>query len=160
MASKTIKIRNLTVADLPQVIHIQEVITKKKMGPRKLTQWGDYIQKDSSLCLVALDKDQVVGFIISEIMNNSFGLDQSGWIKIIGVHPKYMGTGIGQSLIAQLLVQYKKKKIAEIYTAARWDSVDLLSFFKSVGFDRSNFINLYKKLQPATDSGNLEGVKK
>jgi len=33
-----------------------------------------------------------------------------------------------------------------VYTAARWDSVDLLSFFKSVGFNRSNFINLYKKL--------------
>jgi N-acetylglutamate synthase-like GNAT family acetyltransferase len=147
MALKTIKIRKLTVGDLPQVIHIQEVITKKKIGLRKRTQWGDHIRKDSSFCLVALDKDQVVGFIISEIMNNSFGLDQSGWIKIIGVHPKYMGTGIGQSLITQLFVQYKKKKINEIYTAARWDSVDLLSFFKSVGFNRSNFINLYRKLE-------------
>jgi len=24
---------------------------------------------------------------ISEIMTNSFGFDQSGWIKILGVHP-------------------------------------------------------------------------
>jgi hypothetical protein len=45
------------------------------------------VQNDSSLSLVALDENQVVGFIISEIMTNSFGLDQSGWIKIIGVHP-------------------------------------------------------------------------
>jgi N-acetylglutamate synthase-like GNAT family acetyltransferase len=59
-----------------------------------------------------------------------------------------MGTGIGQSLMTQLFKQFKKKKIHEIYTAARWDSVDLLSFFKSVGFNRSNFINLYKKLAP------------
>jgi N-acetylglutamate synthase-like GNAT family acetyltransferase len=146
MALKAIRIRKLTVADLPEVIHIQELITKKKIGPKKLTHWGDTIQKESSLCLVALDKDQVVGFVISEITSNSFGLDQSGWIKIIGVHPKTMGTGIGQSLITQLFKQFKKNKINEIYTAARWDSVDLLSFFKSVGFNRSNFINLYKKL--------------
>ena len=146
MALKTIKFRKLSAEDLPQVIHIQEIITKKKIGPKKLTQWGDTIQNDSSLSLVALDEDQVVGFIISEITTNSFGLDQSGWIKIMGVHPKHMGTGIGQALITQLFKQFKKKKIMEIYTAAQWDAVDILSFFKSIGFDRSNFINLYKKL--------------
>jgi len=147
MALKTIKFRKLSVEDLPQIIHIQEIITKKKIGLKKITQWRDTIQNDSSLSLVALDGDQVVGFIISEIMTNSFGLDQSGWIKIIGVHPKFMGAGIGQSLITQLFKQFKKKKIMEIYTAAQWDAVDILSFFKSIGFDRSNFINLYKKLE-------------
>ena len=147
MALKTIKFRKLSVEDLPQIIHIQEIITKKKIGLKKITQWGDTIQNDSSLSLVALDEDQVVGFIISEIMTNSFGLDQSGWIKIIGVHPKFMGAGIGQSLITQLFKQFKKKKIMEIYTAAQWDAVDILSFFKSIGFDRSNFINLYKNLE-------------
>ena len=148
MALKTIKYRKLSVKDLPQVIHIQETITKTKIGSRKICCWREQVQNDSSLSLVALNGDQIVGFIISEIMTNSFGLDQSGWIKIIGVHPKHMGTGIGQALITQLFKQFKKKKINEIYTAAQWDAVDILSFFKSIGFDRSNFINLYKKLEP------------
>jgi predicted N-acetyltransferase YhbS len=146
MALKTIKFRKLSVEDLPQVIHIQESITKSKIGPKKICCWREQVQNDSSLSLVAFDGDQLVGFIISEIMTNSFGLDQSGWIKIMGVHPKHMGTGIGQSLITQLFKQFKKKKINEIYTAAQWDAVDILSFFKSIGFDRSNFINLVKKL--------------
>jgi predicted N-acetyltransferase YhbS len=146
MALKTIKFRKLSVEDLPQVIHIQEIITKTKIGSKKICCWREQVQNDSSLSLVAFDGDQVVGFIISEIMTNSFGLDQSGWIKIIGVHPKHMGTGIGQSLITELFKQFKKKKINEIYTAAQWDAVDILSFFKSIGFDRSNFINLVKKL--------------
>ncbi len=34
-----------------------------------------------------MDENQVVGFIISAIMTNGFGLDPSGWIKIISVHP-------------------------------------------------------------------------
>ena len=148
MALKTTKFRKLSVKDLHQVIHIQELITKTKIGSRKICCWREQVQNDSSLSLVALNGDQVVGFIISEIMTNSFGLDQSGWIKIIGVHPKHMGTGIGQALITQLFKQFKKKKINEIYTAAQWDAVDILSFFKSIGFDRSNFINLYKKLEP------------
>jgi L-amino acid N-acyltransferase YncA len=57
-----------------------------------------------------------------------------------------MGQGIGQTLATALFEAFKKKKIFEIYTAVQWDSVDLLSFFKSIGFNRSNFINLYKKL--------------
>lgn len=146
MAAKSIKIRKMDINDLDPVLHIQEIITKTKISPKKIVYWREHVLKDSSLNLVAVDGDQVVGFIISEITTNSFGLDQSGWIKIIGVHPKYMGTGIGQSLFTHLFQQFKKKKINEIYTAARWDSVDLLSFFKSVGFNRSNFINLYKKL--------------
>jgi N-acetylglutamate synthase-like GNAT family acetyltransferase len=146
MAAKSIKIRKLDIKDLEPVLHIQEIITKTKIGSKKIVYWREHVLKDSSLNLVALDGEQVVGFIVSEITTNSFGLDQSGWIKIIGVHPKYMGTGIGQALFSQLFKQFKKKKVNEIYTAARWDSVDLLSFFKSVGFNRSNFINLYKKL--------------
>jgi ribosomal protein S18 acetylase RimI-like enzyme len=148
MALKTIKFRKMLIKDLPQVIHIQETITKTKIRPKKICCWREQVENDSSLSLVALNGDQVVGFIISEIMTNSFGLDQSGWIKIMGVHPKHMGTGIGQSLITQLFKQFKKKKINEIYTAVQWDAVDMLSFFKSIGFDRSNFINLYKKLEP------------
>ncbi len=81
-------------------------------------------------------------------MTNSFGIDQGGWIENLGVHPKHMGEGIGQTLATHLFETYKKRKILEIYTAVRWDSVDMLSFFKSTGFDRSNFINLYKKLDP------------
>ena len=32
------------------------------------------------------------------------------------------------------------------FASVRWDSVDFLPFFKTLGFDRSNFINLRKEL--------------
>ncbi|RPJ10835.1 MAG: GNAT family N-acetyltransferase, partial [Desulfobacteraceae bacterium] len=41
----------------------------------------------------------------------------------------------------------REKGIKDVYTSVRWDSVDLLSFFKTLGFDRSNFINLKKSLE-------------
>lgn len=141
-----IKIRKLLVKDLPRVVEIQEAITKSRVSPKRKTILKEHIQKEGNISLVALVDRQVLGYVISEIMTNSFGIDQGGWIENLGVHPKYMGEGIGQNLATHLFEAYKKRKIFEIYTAVRWDSVDMLSFFKTIGFDRSNFINLYKKL--------------
>jgi ribosomal protein S18 acetylase RimI-like enzyme len=136
----------MEVEDLPRVIWILEAITKIKVSTKKKAILQKHIQKEGSISLVALVEGEVLGYLISEIMTNSFGMDQGGWIQNLGVHPKHMDQGIGQTLAMHLFELYKKKKILDIYTAARWDSVDLLSFFKSVGFDRSNFINLHKKL--------------
>jgi hypothetical protein len=41
---------------------------------------------------------------------------------------------------------YKAAGIEKVYTSVRWDSTDLLSFFKTLGFDRSAFINLKKAI--------------
>ena len=143
---KSIKIRILRTKDLPQIVRIEEAITKTKVSQQKKAFLRDHIQKEGSVSLVAQVEGQVVGFIISEILTNSFGLDQGGWIENFGILPQYMGQGIGRTLARHLFEVYRKKKIFEIYTSVRWDSVDLLSFFKSIGFDRSSFINLYKKL--------------
>jgi ribosomal protein S18 acetylase RimI-like enzyme len=150
--SEPIKIRKLEVKDLPQVIKIQETITKSKVGPKRRAILKEHIRKEGNISLVALVEGRVVGYVMSEIMTNSFGIDHGGWIKNLGVDSQYMGEGIGQTLATQLFEAYRKRKIFEIYTAARWDAVDILSFFKSIGFDRSNFINLCKKLkQPSAD---------
>jgi len=140
------KIRKLTVRDLPQVVAIQGIITRQKVTAEKIAILKEHIKKEGNISLAAVADKRVVGFLISELMTNSFGLDQGGWIKNVGVLPQYMGKGIGQSLANQLFDAYRRKGINEIFTASRWDWGDLLSFFKSLGFERSNFINLYKKL--------------
>ena len=141
-----IKIRKLTARDLPQVVAIQGIITRQKVTAEKIAILKEHIKKEGNISLVAVADKQVVGFLISELMTNSFGLDQGGWIKNVGVLPQYMGKVICQSLASQLFDAYRQKGIHEIFTASRWDWGDLLSFFKSLGFERSNFINLYKKL--------------
>ncbi len=140
------KIRKLTARDLAQVVAIQGIITRQKVTAEKIAILKEHIKKEGNMSLVAVADKRVVGFLISELMTNSFGLDQGGWIKNVGVLPRYMGKGIGQSLANQLFDAYRQKGINEIFTASRWDWGDLLSFFKSLGFERSNFINLYKKL--------------
>jgi len=143
---ESLKIRKLTVRDLPQVVAIQGIIIRQKVTPDKIAILKEHIKKEGNISLVAVADKKVVGFLISELMTNSFGLDQGGWIKNMGVLPQHMGKGIGQALANRLFDAYRQKGIKEIFTTSRWDWGDLLSFFKSLGFERGNFINLYKRL--------------
>jgi predicted N-acetyltransferase YhbS len=93
---------------------------------------------------VAELKGKVVGFIISHTLSGGFGIDESAWIAMVGVDPKSMGKGIGKAMAEEVFRFYKDKGIDNIYTSVRWDSTDLLSFFKTLRFDRSDFINLSK----------------
>jgi len=62
----------------------------------------------------------------------------------MGVHPKHMGQDIEARLACEIFKYYRPEGFSRVYTSVRWDSTDLLSFFKTLGFDRSNFINLAK----------------
>jgi ribosomal protein S18 acetylase RimI-like enzyme len=96
---------------------------------------------------VAEIKGKVVGFMISYITYGTFGADRCAWIARFGVNPKWMGQGIGRRLAEEILKVYKDKGVTEIFTSVRWDATDSLSFFKTLGFERSNFINLWKKIE-------------
>ena len=74
-----------------------------------------------------------------------FGLERSGWVEMIEVEPKLMGEGIGKTLGEALLSVFNKERIKEVYTTIECDSGDLIEFFKSIGFDKSSFINLEYK---------------
>jgi predicted N-acetyltransferase YhbS len=93
---------------------------------------------------VAELKGRVVGFIISYTLSGGFGIDKSAWIAMVGVDTKSMGKGIGKAMAEEVFQFYKEQGIHNIYTSVRWDSTDLLSFFKTLRFDRSDFINLSK----------------
>ena len=87
----------------------------------------------------------VLGFIVGAIKDWGFGLERAGWIEMVEVDPKYMGQGVGKELGRSLLSSFKNVGITEVYTSVRWDSGDLIEFFKSIGFKKSSFINLVSK---------------
>jgi ribosomal protein S18 acetylase RimI-like enzyme len=89
---------------------------------------------------------EVVGFIVSYILSGGFGLDRGAWMAMTCVDPRFMGKGIGKAMAKAMFDYYREQGIHNIYTSVRWDSADLLSFFKTLNFDRSNFINLRKVL--------------
>ncbi len=142
-----ISIRSLKKEDAQQISKIYGAITMKPVSDDFKRVVEEHAQRDDQACFVAEHEGKVVGFMISYILTAGFGETKSAWIATLGVDPNYMGQGIGANLAEEIFTYYKGQGIDSVYTSVRWDSTDLLSFFKTLGFDRSNFINLRKVIE-------------
>ncbi len=142
-----IQIRKLQKEDAHEVSRIYAAITRKSVDSDFRRVVEDHAQRDDEACFVAEREGNVVGFMISYILSAGFGITKSAWIATLGVDPNFMGMGIGASLAEEIFKYYKAQGIENVYTSVRWDSTDMLSFFKTLGFDRSNFINLRKTIE-------------
>ena len=141
-----IKVRRMKKEDARAIARIDAAIKKEPSGLDYKRIVSEEVKKGADASYVAEINKKVVGFMISYITSGNFGADQCAWIAMFGVDPKHMGQGIGIRLAEEIFKYYKEKGIVKIYTSVRWDSTDILSFFKTLGFERSDFINLRKVL--------------
>ena len=141
-----IEIREFGRADVPEMVAIQERITKRGVPQTWTRMVESHLEESHAFGFVAVRDGRIVGFVIGEVKGEGFGLPQSGWIEVVGVDPQAMGQGIGKAMIDKLFDAFRRSGIANVYTTVRWDSADMLSFFKSIGFGRSDFINLTRPL--------------
>jgi len=141
-----ILIRKLSGEDAEEISKIYLSITKTTNADdfRKIV--AKQAQRDEDASFVAELNGKVVGYLISYTLIGGFGIAKSAWVANIGVNPKFMGQGIGEKMAEAIFKYYRNKGIKDIYTSVTWDSTDLLSFFKTLGFDRSEFINLKRSL--------------
>ena len=133
-------------SDADEVSRIDAAITKNPSRLNFKPVVAEATKRNSNASLVAEIRGKVVGLMISIITAGIFGTEKVAWISMFGVDPKYMGQEIGKSLAKGIFDYYREKRVKRIYTSVRWDSTDLLSFFKTLGFERSNFINLRKDM--------------
>lgn len=143
----SVSIRRMAVGDAEEVSNIYARITKEVVGAdfKRLVQ--EHAKKDDAdACFVAEQDGKIIGFMISYLLPFGFGVERGAWISTVGVDPKYMGQGIGGRMAREILAFYRLQGVRYVHTSVLWDSTDLLSFFKSLGFDRSEFINLSKTL--------------
>ncbi|MBW2063697.1 MAG: GNAT family N-acetyltransferase [Deltaproteobacteria bacterium] len=139
-------IRTIREDDAQEIARINGLITKSNEEARFRRMIEELTRRPGNMSYVAEYQGKVVGYMITYLLFAGFGIGRSAWIANLGVEPKFMGQGIGKALAKKIFEVYSEKGIKDIYTSVRWDSTDLLSFFKTLGFDRSNFINLRKKI--------------
>ncbi len=142
-----IVIRKLSLKDAEQISDIYGSITQKPVNIDFRRIIAHDARRGEDACFVAELDGKIVGFMISYVLSLGFGIEKSAWIATLGVRPEYMGQGIGEVMARKIFQFYKDEGIGTVYTSVRWDSTDLLSFFKTLGFDRSNFINLRKVME-------------
>lgn len=139
-------IREMKKEEISRAAEIQKGILSEERARRLRYDIEEllvsYIEKSPRTSLVAVEKDKVIGFMVGDIKEWSSGVERAGWIEIIGVDPQYMGQGVGKALGKALIERFKNEGVVDIYTSVHWDSGDLISFFKSIGFDKSSLINL------------------
>ena len=142
-----LQIRELSVEDAPAIKRIYSDIIQKPAADDFSRIIETHARRKEDACVVAERDGQVVGFMISYILTMGFGISKSAWIATLGVDPQYMGQGIGELMAKEIFRCYKAQGIKNVYTSVRWNSTDLLSFFKTMDFDRSDFINLRKVIE-------------
>ncbi len=145
---ENLRIRKIEMRDAGAIRRIHEEITKSLVDIDFGRIIRDQEHKGGDASFAAELEGKIVGYMISYTVNAGFGLDKSAWIATMGVDPRFMGQGIGRQLAEAVIHAYREMGVRHILTSVRWDSVDLLSFFKTLGFDRSDFINLLKELEP------------
>jgi N-acetylglutamate synthase-like GNAT family acetyltransferase len=138
------QIRKLKASDGKAVKNIIKSIAHRKsnLDYEKITE--EEAKRPDNGSFVAEVDGIVIGFVISYILYGVFGIEKSAWLAMIGIEPKYMDQGIGKNLADEIFKFYNEMGIVNIFTSVRWDSTDMLSYFKALGFDRSNYINLNK----------------
>ncbi|SDO98193.1 GNAT family N-acetyltransferase [Desulforhopalus singaporensis] len=143
---KDLKIRSWKKEDTDGICEIYSLITNKDVDAdfrRVVLERAQQAGKQAHF--VAEFEGKIVGFLISYILPFGFGAEDCAYIATMGVHPKFMDQGIGAEMTKEAFMYYKSQGIVSVYTSVRWDSPDLLSFFKNMGFERSNYINLQTK---------------
>lgn len=153
--STATNIRLLGMDDLEDILRIEEKIEKEhdlkdpeRMEYLKETAIYHLEHGDPLMNLGAEIDGRLVGFVLAEIRLWEFGRgEKTGWIKVLGIDPEYQGRGIGHRLGETLLNHFKRKNIKKVRTLVDWYTGDLISYFKSLGFNMLNMIPLEKELK-------------
>lgn len=138
-------VRKMETKDIEQAVEIHRKVLREGLtdiGFAVEEFFSSSIISSPNTCLVAEKNGEVMGFIIGDVKEWSFGLERSGWVELVEVDPGHMGEGIGKALARGLMGHFEEEGINDVFTTIKWDTGDLIAFFKSIGFDKSQFINL------------------
>ncbi len=153
--SKGITIRMLGMDDLDDILSIEKRIekaqnseSKERMEYLKETAVYHLQHGEPMMNLGAEIDEKLVGFIFAEIRLWEFGRgERTGWIKVLGVDPEYQRRGVGHKLGETLFSHFKKKNIKKVRTLVDWYDGNLISYFKSLGFNILNMLPLEMELK-------------
>ncbi len=147
-------VRVLGIKDLDDILRIAEKFEREsnsekaeRVASLKETALYQFQFGDPLLNLGAEIDSKLVGFMFGEIKMWEFGrAEKTGWIKVMGVDPEYQGIGVGLKLGEMLLDHFKKKNVKKVRTLVDWHEGDLISYFKSLGFNMLGMLPLERDI--------------
>lgn len=96
--------------------------------PWSITSIGSEVNNPLSLWIVAVDGEQVVGYVGSQSV--------LGWADMmnLAVAPEYRRLGVGEKLVTELISQLKDNKVTCLTLEVRLSNASAISLYYKLGF--------------------------
>ena len=84
---------------------------------------------------IAEENGNVIGYVASQTVFFTHGVDRQLWIEYIVVHPEFRRRSIGLALLDRLKEYAKRSGIDEIYTTMNPDNEASVKLHRKAGFN-------------------------
>lgn len=149
-------IRRMTLADLEQVIAIDQVSFSLPWPARSFHY--ELTDNSTSRCWVAEVDGHVAAMVVSWLIVDELH------VATIATHPDYRGRGIGKKLLVHALHTARNEGVIRSFLEVRESNVVALSMYQSLGFVEDGRRKEYYKdnnedaiLMTLNDLGHLQG---
>jgi ribosomal-protein-alanine N-acetyltransferase len=126
MTAVAIKIRRLSLADLPEVEEIEQRAYKT---PWSRSMFASELSKGTSICLGAFEGDRLVGYIV-----NSRYVD--AWhVMNVAVDPEQQRRGVATALLERLFELTRDDERRGYTLEVRVSNEDAIGLYEKLGFE-------------------------
>ncbi len=137
--SLPIEIREMELEDLGAVFHLGERLFTADQVPNLYRTWDEYevtdlFRSDPELCLVAEQKDEIVGFTLATTIDKRRSAWKYGYLVWLGVEPAFARAGLGARLFRLLRQRMEQEGVRMILVDTEAGNEAALRFFRKLGF--------------------------
>jgi ribosomal protein S18 acetylase RimI-like enzyme len=134
-----LRIREMTIDDLPEVFHLGEEIFTADYSPSMYRTWDEYeittlFNSDSELCLVAKYEGRLLGFVLGTTVEKTHSAWKYGYLVWLGVRRELRHSGIGEELFHEIKRRMVDQGVRMIIIDTDADNQAGIQFFKKQGF--------------------------
>ena len=88
---------------------------------------------------------EIEGIIVGSIMGGYEG--HRGWVNYLAVSPSYQKKGYGRELMEAVEEKLKKMGCAKVNLQVRDTNLEVIEFYKTIGYDLDHVIGMGKRLE-------------
>lgn len=125
-----------------EIPKIRELIAKELSEPYTLYVYRYFMYNSPDLTVMALDKDELVGVIVSNISPHK-NRRYRGYIAMIAVKGEYRGNGIATKLVSSVITAMKEKNVDEVVLETEKVNTAAMKLYENLGFVRSKRLHRY-----------------
>ena len=142
-----VKIRNMAEEDIEGVLAIDRKIVGSKRATTYTIAPGNYVGGDIHISVVAEAGGGIVGFLMGRILDSPFGKGDTASLEMIGVDPEYQRQNIATTMTRFFIDHCREKGVRSVRAMVSWHDWQLLSFLKSLEFDRGEMVEFVKTIE-------------